>query len=101
MPPKLSYRRNRDYSKQFDRSYDLKKDVYNCYLRVKEDPKIAYMKGFKKYWDELHPEFNFLSYKNLRDQASRIEKNKVVMAAEYETVTTIIVENLTLDKDNC
>ena len=61
MPPKPSYRRNRDYSKQFDWSYDLKKDGYKCYLRVKEDPKIAYMKGLKKYWGELRPEFKFLS----------------------------------------
>ena len=59
------------------------------------------MKRLKKYWDEIHPELNFLSNKKNRDQASRIEKNKVVMATEYETVTTIIVENLTLDKDNC
>ena len=100
MPPKPSYRRNRDYSKQFDWTYDLKKDVYNCYLKAKEDPKIGYMKRLKKYWDELHSEFNFLSDKNIRDQASCIEKNKAVMATEYETVTTIIVENVTLNEDN-
>ena len=101
MPPKPSYRRNRDCSKQFDWTYDLKKDVYNCYLKAKEDPKIGYMKRLKKYWDELHPEFNFLSDKNLRDQVSRIEKNKVVMPTEYETVTANIVENVTLNEDNC
>ena len=59
------------------------------------------MKRLKKYWYKLHPEFNFLSDKNLRDQASRIEKNKVVLATEYETVTTNIVENVTLNEDNC
>ena len=59
------------------------------------------MKRLKKYWDELHPEFYFLSEKNLRNQASRIEKNKVVMATEYKTVTVNIVENVTLNKDNC
>ena len=59
------------------------------------------MKRMKKYWDERHPEFNFLSNKNLRDQASRIEKNKVVMATEIKTVTTNIVENVTLNEDNC
>ena len=30
MPPKPSYRRNRDYTKQFDWTYNLKRDVYNC-----------------------------------------------------------------------
>ena len=59
------------------------------------------MKRLKKYWNELYPEFNFLSDKNLRDQASRIEKNKVAMATENETVTTNIVENVTLNEDNC
>ena len=57
---------------------------------------MGYMKKLKKYWDELHPVFNFLSHKNLRDQASRIEKSKVVMATEYETLATNIVENVTL-----
>ena len=59
------------------------------------------MKRSKKYWDELHPEFNFLSNKNLRDQVSHIGKNKVVMATEYETATTNIIKNVTLDEDNC
>ena len=44
---KTSYRQNRDYSKQLDWTYDLKKDVYNCYLKAKEDPKIRYMKILK------------------------------------------------------
>ena len=72
MPAKPSYRRNRDYTKQFDWTYHLKRDVYNCYLRAKEISKIGYMKRLKNYWDKLHPEFNFLSDKNLRDQASRM-----------------------------
>ena len=37
----------------------------------------------KNYWDEIHPEYSFLTSKLLRDQASRVVKNKVVMAAEY------------------
>ena len=59
------------------------------------------MKRLKKQWDELDPEFNFQSDKNLRDKTSRIQKNKVVLTTEYETVTTSIVENVTLNKDNC
>ena len=45
------------------------------------------MKRLKKYWDELHPEFNFLGDKNLRDQASLIEKNMVVTATGLEPTT--------------
>ena len=63
--------------------YDLKRDVYRCYLTAKEDPIIGYMKRPKEKWDEIHPEYSFRSDKNLRDQASRIEKNKDVMDTEY------------------
>ena len=94
MPPKPSYRRNRDYTKQFDWTYDLKKDVYRSYLRAKENPKIGCMKRLKNYWDKLHPEFNFLSNKNLKDQASRIEENKIVMETEYGTIITFTSENM-------
>ena len=41
------------------------------------------MKRLKERWDEIHPGYSFLSDKNLRDQASRIEKNKDVMDTEY------------------
>ena len=41
------------------------------------------MKRLKEKWDEIHPEYSFLSDKNLRDQASRIEKSKDVMDTEY------------------
>ena len=83
MPPKPSYRRNRDYSTYYNWTHDLKHDVYHCYLTAKEDPRIGYMKSLKKKWDEIHPESSFLTDKNLRDQASHIEKNKDVMDTEY------------------
>ena len=83
MPPKPSYRRNRDYSTHFNWTYDLKRDVYQCYLTAKEDPRIGYMKRMKVKWNEIPPEYSFLTDKNLGDQASRIEKNKNVMDTEY------------------
>ena len=83
MPPKPSLRLNRDYSTHFNWTYDLKRDVYQCYLTAKEDPRIGYMKRPKGKWEEIHPEYSFLTDKNLRDQASRIEKNKDVMDTEY------------------
>ena len=83
MPLKPSYRPNRDYSTYFNWTYDLKRNVYQCYLTAKEDPRIGYMKRMKENWDEIHPEYSFLTDKHLRDQASRTEKNKDVMDTEY------------------
>ena len=45
-------------------------------------------------WDKMHPEYNFLSGKSLRDQASGIHKNNFVMGTEYrETSTSITRRN--------
>ena len=56
---------------------------YNCYTKAKENPAIGYMKRMKQNWYITHPEFSHLSDKNLRDQASRIIKNKIVMETEF------------------
>ena len=79
----VSYRRNRNYKNQFKWTYELNEDLYKCYPKAKSDPKIGYMNRMKNLWDEIHPELSFFSAKNLRDQASRVEKNKVVMETEY------------------
>ena len=79
----VSYRRNRDYTKQFDWTYDLNCDLYNCYTKAKENLAIGYMKRMKQNWDTIHPEFSHLTDKNLRDQASRIIKDKIVMETEF------------------
>ena len=83
MSPKPSYRRNRDYSTHLNWTYDLKRNVYQFYLTLNEDPRIGYMKRMKEKWHVIHPEYSFLTDKNFRDQASRIEKNKDVMDTEY------------------
>ena len=41
----------------------------------------------------MHPEYNFLSEKSLRDQASRVHKNNVVMDTEYRETSTSITRN--------
>ena len=41
----------------------------------------------------MHREYNFLSNKNLRDQASRIHKNSVVMDTKYCEPSTSITRN--------
>ena len=98
MPLKPSCRQNRDYSRQFDWTYDLKRDVYNCYIKAIENKSIDYMKRLKSYQDELHPGFVFLSDKNLRDVASRIAANKVVMDTEFHNTISIATENDIVNK---
>ena len=106
MSPKPSYKRNHDYTRQFNWTYDLKRDVYNCYIKARENKSIGYMKRLKSYWDELHPGFSFLSDKNLRDVASRIALNKVVIDTEFDNTTSIatetdIVNNEVVEGVNC
>ena len=84
MHPNPNYRRNRDYTKQFDWTHDLKKNGYNCYLRKKENSQVGFMNRLKNYWDKLHPECNFLSDKNVRDQASRIEELRQLWEQDME-----------------
>ena len=36
--------RNRDYLKQLNWAYELKDDLYCCYKKAKEDPRLGYMK---------------------------------------------------------
>ena len=81
----VTYRKNRDYTKQFDWTYDLHCDLYSCYTKAKENPVIVYRKYMKQTCDIIHPEFSHLSDKNLRDQTSRIIKNKIVMETEFST----------------
>ena len=79
----VSYRRKRDYTKQFEWTYKLNNDLYKCFLRAKENKSLGYMTRMKNCWDEIHPEYSFLTSKLLRDQASRVVKNKVIMGTEY------------------
>ena len=83
MASSISYRRNRDYTKSFKWTYELDKDLYQCYIKAKSKPRIGYMNRLKQYWDEKHPELNTFSSKNLRDHVSSIIKRKVVMETDF------------------
>ena len=73
----VSYRRKRDYTKQFDWTCELNNDFYKCYLRAKENKSLGYMTRMKNYWDEIYQEYSFLTSKLLRDQASKVVKKKL------------------------
>ena len=92
---KPSYRRNRDYSKSFKWTYDLDKDLYECYTKSKSDPRIGYMNRMKQFWDEKHPELNSFTSKNLRDHVSSIIKRKVVMETDFDLQNQNIEETNT------
>ena len=82
----VSYRRNRDYTTTFGWTYELNQDVYQCYSKAKYDPKIGYMKRMKKFWDEMHPEFTHFNEKQLRQQATFIEKKRLIVHTNTNTV---------------
>ena len=88
--PQPSYRKNRDYTNDFNWTYELKTDAYRFYIEARNDKSIGYMKRLKNLWDKMRPEYNFSSEKNLRDQASRVHKNNVVMDTEYRETSTSI-----------
>ena len=69
----ISIRKNRDYSKDFEWTADLKQDVYNCYLEAKRDPSKGYTKRLKALWDEKHPSYAHLNEKTLRQRATFVE----------------------------
>ena len=83
-----SYRRNRNYSKQFAWTHELNVDLCKCYRKAKEDPSIGYIIRLKNYWDEIHPQFSYLSSKRLPDQASRVEQRKIAMATQNIEINT-------------
>ena len=70
-------------------------------MRARENLAPGYMRRLKSYWDETYPKFSFLSDNDLRDQGSRVDKNKVVMETEYENINTPkITENDLLNNGN-
>ena len=79
------YRRNRDYSKSFKWTYDLDKDLYECYRKSESDPRIVFMNRMKQFWDEKHSELNSFTSKNLRDHVNSIIKRKVVMKTDFDS----------------
>ena len=87
----VSYRRNRDYSKQFNWTYELNEDLYNCYKEAREVLKNGYMARMKKIRDELHPELNHFTEKYLRQQATYLETRGYLL--QTDNVTNSNTEN--------
>ena len=91
----VSYRRDRDYSKQFKWTYELNKDLYNCYTKARENPKKGDMERMKMLWDNLHPELSYFNGKYLRQQSTYITQRGYILETrtENDQETTVIAEN--------
>ena len=100
MDKSASYRRNRDYSKLFAWTYELNKDLYKWYVKANEDAKIGYMNRLKEYWEEIHPELNYFSSKNLRDHVSSIIKRNIIMETSFNIENRTIETNTEVNNYN-
>ena len=93
----VSYRRDRDYSKQFKWTLnkELNKDLYNCYTKARENPKKGYMKRMKVLWDDLHPELSYFNGKYLRQQSTYIIQKGYILETRTENneETNVTAEN--------
>ena len=47
MVSSVSYRRNRDYTKSFKWTYELEKDLHQCYIKAKSDPRTGLHESVK------------------------------------------------------
>ena len=101
MNKSVSYRRNRDCSKSFAWTYELNKDFTNAKsIKAKEDPKIGYMNWLKEYWEEIHPELNYFSSKNLSDHVTSIIKRNVIMETSFNIENRSIATNTEVNNHN-
>ena len=51
------------------------------------------MKQLKKYWDEIHPEFNFFTEKQLRQQSTFVENKKLVLQSNQDSINSEQLES--------
>ena len=57
--------------------YELNKDPYTCY-KHSEPEKPRYTLRLKEIWDQLRPQYAYMTAKHLSEQARRIVKKKLV-----------------------
>ena len=73
-----SYRRNRDYSKKVNWTYELNNALYTCYKGCEPD-KPNYSERLKKIWDQVKPMYSYMTKKHLAEQVRRIKNKNLVM----------------------
>ena len=58
------------------------------------------MNRLKEYWEEIHPELNYFSSKNLRDHVSSIIKRNVIMGTSFNNENRTIETNTKVNNYN-
>ena len=58
------------------------------------------MNRLKQYWEEIHPELNYFSSKNLRDHVSSIIKRNVIMETSFNIENRTIETNTEVNNYN-
>ena len=74
-------------------THELDRDVYQCYNKARENPKISYMKRMKQYWDNLHTGFTNSNEKQMRKQATFVESEGLILETHLQPTTTNRNEN--------
>ena len=81
----VSYRRNRDYSKQILWTQEMNENLYNCFKKAREDPRIGYMNRIEKLWDEIYPEHTQISSKVLYEIKQNELRNAKIFQKHNQT----------------
>ena len=72
-------------------TYELNRDVYQCYTKARQNPKIGYMKRMRQYWGNLHPEFTNFSERQLRQQATLVKSKGLILETNLQpTMKTLL-----------
>ena len=94
-----SVRRNRDYSVKVTWTYELNKDLYDCY--VEADRSVhGYSGCMKTLWDARHPEYSHMTAKHLTTQIGRIQKKKLILESTQNNTQTETERTIVSQKDN-
>ena len=52
------------------------------------------MMRMKKLPDNIHPELNHFSHKNIRNIVSRVEKDNIAIETEFNNITVITIKTM-------
>ena len=84
----VSLKRNHDYMTHFVWTYELNCDVYQCYTKARQNPKIGYMKRMMQYWDNLPPEITNFNEKQLRQPVTFVASKLLILETNLQPPTS-------------
>ena len=90
---------NRDYSVKGTWTYELNKDLYDCYVEADRSV-YGYSRHMKTLWDARHPEYSHMTAKHLTTQISGIQKKKLILESTQNSTQTETERTIVSQKDN-